>query len=73
MSLQFKHTSSKNLQLIKASSGLSSIEISKEILPQFVDLINRALNCFPDAHPELKEFGDLLTEGKVLQDYSSQR
>jgi hypothetical protein len=73
MSLQFNHTSSKNLQLIKSSSGLSSIEISKEILPQFVGLINRALNCFPDAHPELKELGDLLTEGKVLQDYSSQK
>lgn len=47
--------------------------VPKEIEIQFKQLINKALNSFPDAHPALKELGDMLTHGKVLQDYYSQR
>lgn len=36
-------------------------------------LFQRALNTWPDAHPELKELGDKLIHGYVLQDYYSQR
>lgn len=46
-----------------------TIEISGDSLPRFKDLINKALNCRPDVHPELKELGDMLTHGRILQDY----
>lgn len=39
---------------------------------RFIDLLNRALNCFPDAHSELKEFADNLVHDRVLQDYKHQ-
>jgi hypothetical protein len=65
-------TSNAHICIIQTSTS-TIITIDSNLLEQFKDLINRSLNCFPDAHPELKEFGDLITEGKVLQDYSSQR
>ena len=49
------------------------IDVPIELIPQFKQLISKALNSFPDAHPALKELGDMLTHGKVLQDYYSQR
>jgi hypothetical protein len=39
----------------------------------FKELVRRALNCWPDAHPSLKEMGDMLDHGKILQDYYAQR
>ena len=47
--------------------------VTKESLPRFTRLINNGLNCADQAHPELKELGDMLTHGKVLQDYYSQQ
>ena len=38
-------------------------------IPRFAELFRRALNTWPDAHPELKELGDLIEHGKPLQDY----
>lgn len=35
-------------------------------------LVQRAMNTWPDAPAELKEFADLLLDGKILQDYKSQ-
>lgn len=60
---------------ITASFGIQEtyIEVPEELMIPFKQLINKALNTYPDAHPALKEFGDLLTHGKVLQDYYSQR
>lgn len=50
------------------------LQIPSQILPQFKELVSRALNVWPDCHPALKEFGDILTHGKVLQDnYWAQR
>lgn len=48
------------------------IYIPAKDLPQFRELVSRAMNTWADAPPELKEFADLLIEGKVLQDYKSQ-
>ena len=48
------------------------IIITKKSMARFTELINAALNTKPMAHPELKEFGDMLTEGKILQDYYQQ-
>lgn len=38
----------------------------------FKQLIQRGANLWPDAPPEIKEFADLITNGKVLQDYRAQ-
>lgn len=48
------------------------IGITKESLGRFTALINAGLNCADQAHPELKELGDMLTHGEILQDYYSQ-
>lgn len=57
------------------SSKIAEIHFSvtEESIPGFKELVRRALNCWPDAHPELKELGDMLEHGKVLQDYYHQR
>lgn len=39
---------------------------------QFKELVQRGTNLWPDASPEIKEFADLVTNGKVLQDYRAQ-
>jgi hypothetical protein len=49
------------------------LTVSEDSLPWFKEAIRRALNTWPDAHPELKELGDMLMHGKVLQDYYSYR
>ena len=38
----------------------------------FQELIQRGANLWVDAPPEIKEFADLVTNGKILQDYHSQ-
>jgi len=35
----------------------------------FKTLVNRGLNTWDEAPPELKEFADILIHGKALQDY----
>lgn len=47
--------------------------VPNDLIPQFTQLINRALNTNADCHPALKEFGDMLMHGRILQDYYSQR
>lgn len=39
---------------------------------QFQELVQRAANLWPDAHPEIKLFADQITEGKEQQDYQKQ-
>lgn len=41
-------------------------------IPRVKEALRRALNTWPDCHPELKELSDLLEHGKVLQDYYTQ-
>lgn len=38
----------------------------------FQQLIQRGAATWADAPPEIKEFADLITSGRVLQDYHSQ-
>lgn len=47
--------------------------VTKSSLARFTEVINAGLNCKDQAHPELKELGDMLTHGKILQDYYSQQ
>lgn len=52
------------------SHGLMTIEITGiEDIQLFKDLVNRAMNCWDRAPAKLKTFGDIVTEGKVLQKY----
>jgi hypothetical protein len=46
--------------------------IGADSVNRFRELVHRAVNLWPDAHPEIKEFADLVTEGRVQQDYSKQ-
>jgi len=48
------------------------IHIDDENWKSFQELIQRGANLWPDAPPEIKEFADLVTNGKVMQDYYRQ-
>lgn len=63
---------SDSIYLVENLHGLD-ITIPKDLVPQFKQLVSKALNAWPDCHPALKEFGDMLEHGKVLQNYYSQR
>ena len=54
-----------------AQDGLVIVIDGPESISRFKDLVQRGANLFPDAHPEIKTFADLVTSGKVLQDYYS--
>jgi hypothetical protein len=56
------------------SSNLDGLHISitSESIPDFKAMVDRALNCWDRAPPDLKQLGDLLTHGRVTQDYNSQ-
>lgn len=56
------------------TKDLSSLElvISGASLERFKTLVNRALNVWDAAHPEMKELGDMLTHGRITQDYYAQ-
>lgn len=41
-------------------------------IKEFKELVQRGTNLWPDASPDIKEFADLVTNGKVLQDYRAQ-
>lgn len=43
-----------------------------ESFDRFKELVRRATNVWDFAHPEIKEFADLIDHGKVLQDYYAQ-
>lgn len=48
--------------------------VSNDLVPAFKQMVRRALNVWPDCHPALKEFGDMLEHGRLLQDnYYAQR
>jgi hypothetical protein len=47
-----------------------NLSINQESLPNFLRLIDRALNCWDNAPQELKELGDMLTHGRITQDHS---
>jgi alkylhydroperoxidase/carboxymuconolactone decarboxylase family protein YurZ len=49
-----------------------SLLVTGGSLERLKTLVDRALNTWDSAHPELKELGDMLTHGKVTQDYYGQ-
>jgi hypothetical protein len=48
-----------------------NIRLSGKSLENFKKMVSRGMNTWDSAPAELKEFADLLIEGKILQDYSS--
>ncbi len=38
----------------------------------FQELVQRGINLWPDAPPQIKEFADLVTSGQIMQDYYKQ-
>lgn len=45
--------------------------VTAESIENFKALMNRALNTWDNAPVELKELGDMVVQGKILQDYSN--
>ena len=46
-----------------------TMELDAEAITSFKQVLNRALNCWPDAPPEWKDLADRLEFGKPLQNY----
>jgi hypothetical protein len=46
------------------------IAITEDSIESFTKMVNRALNTWDEAPKDLKELGDMLVHGKILQDYS---
>ena len=57
-----------------STSNLDGIHLSitEDSIPVFMQLINRALNCWDWAPKEIKELGDLLTHDRITQDHTFQ-
>ena len=55
-------------------SGIGGVRIfiMGDSIPHFRELVQRGSNLWPDAPPEIKELADLITIGKIQQDYRSQ-
>ncbi len=68
----FNEDSVKGLTEYKSNEEALGIFVPKEFVEAFKQLVQRATNTWPDAPPEIKEFADMICEGKVLQDYYSQ-
>lgn len=48
------------------------ISVHGLMLEEFREFINAAANCAPNASPAMKELIDLVTNGRILQDYYAQ-
>ena len=61
-----------NILCLHSTDGSIVIHVPKADAQPFKNLIQRGANLWPDAPPEIKEFADLVTNGRVLQDYHAQ-
>lgn len=53
--------------------NIGTVEIlNAEDWKLFQELVQRGSNLWPDAPPQIKELADLVTNGKVMQDYFKQ-
>jgi hypothetical protein len=72
MTIQENEHTKNSIVAVRMSTGSLVLVIQEEAIPGFHKLINRAMNTWADAPPELKALADIIVEGKVLQDYQSQ-
>lgn len=52
--------------------GSILIAVPPELREDFTKLIQRGSNLAPDLSPAMKELSDIITNGKVMQDYYAQ-
>ena len=62
----------KHIHIPESNENILIIVLTQDSADNFKTLVNRALNTWADAPAELKEFGDILLEGKPLQNYKVQ-
>lgn len=58
--------------VFKRAKDARVIDISPQSFDLFCKLINRAMNTWDTAPPEIKRFADEFIDGAPLQDYASQ-
>lgn len=46
------------------------VTVPRRHIKEFMELIYRGVNLWPDASNEIKIFADIVTEGKVMQEYN---
>lgn len=66
-----KHGEFGSSTVIESGLGLA-LYITEDDVGAFKDLVFRGINNSPDAPPSMKQLYDILTHGKVLQDYAQQ-
>lgn len=54
------------------NNGNLLLSIPPERIHEFQTILNRALNCWPEAKPEWKHLADIVQHGKPLVDYYAQ-
>jgi hypothetical protein len=54
------------------SKAYLNIQVPPELREAFAAMVHRAANLWPDAPAAIKEFADMVTEGKIQQDYQKQ-
>jgi hypothetical protein len=59
-------------EILPADIHTTIIKVTPTTYKSFQELIQRGANLWPDAPPEIKEFADLITTGRILQDYHGQ-
>lgn len=66
------HTPGNSIEV--ASHPMYGVQVTIEVrsVEAFKQLVQRGLNTWDEAPPELKAFGDILIHGRVLQDYAGQ-
>lgn len=71
---QIKVNRGQDVTAINSLAGeYYDFRIQGEMIEPFKEMVRRSLNCWPDAHPALKELGDMMMHGKILQDYYASR
>ncbi len=53
-------------------NGHLELTIRKELAEEFKQLVQRGSNLYPDSSPAIKELADLITLGRIQQDYFAQ-
>ena len=61
----------QEIKVVSAITGARAIFVPSELYWQFQELIQRGANLWPDAHPSIKAFADVVTTGTVQQDYQN--
>lgn len=62
----------RNQQDIEEATSITIVVNGRGSIARFRELAHRATNLWPDAHPEIKEFADLMGDGEIRQAYYEQ-